>query len=137
LFCFLKINYVSNIKFKKPLFQKAVAKPRILFNRRFIIFFHLFNLSTGNNLIFYEILHKPTKFRKFNILRAPYKNKIAQNSYAFYKYQYSLFFKTKQKVLFNKIFFFYIIQLFKRGLLGTNINFVKSINISKYYQLQI
>jgi hypothetical protein len=128
---------VSNIKFKKPLLAKATTRSRILFNRRFIIFFHLFNLATKNNFVFYKILYKPVKFRKFNILRAPYKNKIAQNSYAFYRYNYSIFFKTENKVILDKSVYNFLVKLFRRGLLGTNINFIKSVNVYKQYKLQI
>jgi hypothetical protein len=119
------------------MFKKAIARPRILFNRRFIIFFYLFNLTVGNNTVFYKVLRKKKKFKKFNILRAPYKNKIAQNSYAFYKYNYSIYFETKNIFFFNKLMFLYIQKLFKSGLLGSNINFVKSINIFKRYKLEI
>jgi len=100
------------------------------------MFLILYTTISRDNLCTYRILYKPNRKVKFNILRAPYKNKIAQNSYAEYRYNYVVYFVT-QNVEYDPAIFEFLIKMFKCGLLGTNINFIKSMTIIKNYKLQI
>jgi hypothetical protein len=137
LYTLVKINYISNIKIKKPLFQKTTAKSKILFNRRFIVFLHLFQYLFEDNYIDHSIIYKPTKFRKFNVLRAPYKNKRAQNAYCFYKYKFAVYFKIANKVYRSNNVYVLLLKLFRLGAFSTNISIVSSIVFFKYYKLKI
>jgi hypothetical protein len=136
LYCFLKINYVSNIKLRTANLNKPVKAPRILYSRRFVLFFFFFNLLHENKVV-YIVLYKPISFQKFNILRAPYKNKIAQNSYAYYRYNYSIYFEMSTKASVNLNFILFLRKYLKIGQLGTNVSIVKSATFCKFYKLQI
>ena len=135
--CFIKINYVSNIKFKQLELKKPLAKQQILFNRRFMLFFFLYDLHFTNSKIIFTVQYKPSRYKKFNILRAPYKNKIAQNSYAYYRYSYNVYLKTENKLLVSSHFFKICLHFFKNGFLSTNVNFIKCTEFSKFYKLKI
>lgn len=135
--CFIKIHYISNIKYKRLEFKKPLPKQQILFNRRFMLFFFLYDLHfTGSKLIF-KVQYKPSRHKKFNILRAPYKNKIAQNSYAYYRYSYNVYLNIEDNISITKNFFKICLKLFNAGFLSTNINFVKCADFSKFYKLKI
>ena len=102
-----------------------------------MLFFFLYDLHFNGKKIKCNILYKPSRHRKFNIIRAPYKNKIAQNSYAYSRYSYCVFLKTADKVVLTKAFFELCVKLFTGGFLSTNVNFAKCISFSKYYKLKI
>lgn len=78
----LHLNFISNIRIKSIFSITKLNKSNFLFSRRILAFFLLFNfLYKDKNIISLKIFIKPKKLKKFNILRAPYKNKIAQNSF--------------------------------------------------------
>lgn len=87
------------------------------------------------SLIFFKFLFKPIKLKKFNILRAPYKNKLAQNSYAQQQYKFSIYFYSLKSL--NKLKYFnFLKNLFKKSFLGTNISFEQSVVFFFKYKLQ-
>ena len=102
-----------------------------------MLFFFLYDLHFIDSKIIFKVQYKPSRHKKFNILRAPYKNKIAQNSYAYYRYNYNVYLKTENKLIITKNFLKICFFFFKNGLLSTNVNFIKCAEFSKFYKLKI
>ena len=97
----------------------------------------MYDLHFIDSKIIFKVQYKPSRHKKFNILRAPYKNKIAQNSYAYYRYNYNVYLKTENKLIITKNFLKICFFFFKNGLLSTNVNFIKCAEFSKFYKLKI
>lgn len=133
----MKLNYTSNLKLKKISSKKLLIKKKIFQNKRLLLWFLIINIIYPNFLISCKFLYKPIKFKKFNILRAPYKNKIAQNSYMHLKYNFSIYFYFPVKTELSNFFFNLLKFLFKNSYFGTNISFENSCNFFKMYKLQI
>lgn len=102
-----------------------------------MLFFFLYDLNFSGSSLIFKVQYKPSRHKKFNILRAPYKNKIAQNSYAYYRYNFNVYLKTSNKLVFTKDFYNICIKLFQSGFLATNVNFIKCVDLSKFYKLKI
>lgn len=86
----IKLHFVSSIKVK-PFFLKKKIKTNTLYANVFIKYIYtiLFFFNKKNKIPLKIIFfHTPKKNYSFNILRAPYKNKIAQNSYSWSRYRY-------------------------------------------------
>jgi len=132
----IKLNYVSNIKLKNIYTIEKFDKNNTLFNKRIFFFFFLFMyINKKQSIIFNEIifLHKPKKKKKFNILRAPYKNKMAQNSYTWSRYNFSIILILFSNNIFLKDFYnnsFFMFNVFFKNILTTNVSSLKNFNIN-------
>lgn len=82
---------------------------------------------------------KPKKSKIFNILRAPYKNKIAQNSFKWSRYYYSVILLFKNKKYFNEceLINYFNLLLKSTNLLSTNISNIKDIRIRSNFYIKI
>jgi hypothetical protein len=80
----VRLNYISNVRPHTTAenHNTNIKIPRTLFAKRllyaYIILVTMLGITTKYNM---TIFLKKKKKKAFNILRAPYKNKIAQNSY--------------------------------------------------------
>lgn len=136
----LHLNFISNIRIKSILSITKLNKSNFLFSRRILAFFLLFSfLYKDKNIISLKIFVKPKKLKKFNILRAPYKNKIAQNSFMWNRYYYSIIFLFKNEQYFSScdLIDYFNILIKSNHLLSTNISNIKSIRVSSNFFLKI
>lgn len=117
-----------------------LGKSNILFSRRVLAFFLLFNyIFKSNALALITFFIKPKKIKKFNILRAPYKNKIAQNAFTWSRYYYSITFFFRNSVVFTAdSLVIYCNALTKFNyLLSTNTSHIKRIQIKNNFFFKI
>ena len=139
---FFKINYVSNIKLQNFALYSRLNKTSMLFNKRLFYFLFFIHYAYKDTLFFFKkIIYfcKPKKIKKFTILRAPYKNKIAQNSYTYCRYFFSLTikcalnnFKTNNYISFIKFICPIITKTFT-----TNISNIKNVEIAYNFNYKI
>ena len=117
---------------KKPDNLVTVEANKTLYAKRILaLLFILKNILGYTTKYKVKFFLKKKKKKSFNILRAPYKNKIAQNSYTWSRYYFSiifvfydnLFIDDEQK-LQNLLMFWF------NSLFSTNISILKSIKIS-------
>lgn len=152
----IRLDYISNVRVRFFDDLKKLKKdPMLLFSYRMTMVFlgaYLFsNYEFSKRVVF---LFKRKKRKKFNILRAPYKNKIAQNSYTWSRYPYSvfLFFKdkaalpvvstnvfslTNNKGTTSDLFSFFILLDFVKFCFSSNISFLKSFKLIYNAKLQL
>jgi len=152
----IKLDYISHVRLRFfNDFKKLKKDPALLFSYRMTAVFLGANLFSN-----YEfskkvvIIFKKKKKKKFNILRAPYKNKIAQNSYMWSRYPYSvfLFFRSRGSLpvistnVFDSIsggsttsdlFSFFVLLDFVKFCFSSNISFLKSFKLIYYAKLQL
>jgi len=136
----LCLNFVSNVRVRSIFSIYKLGKSNILFSRRVLAFFLLFNYIFKNNTITsITFFIKPEKIKKFNILRAPYKNKIAQNAFTWSRYYYSITFFFKNGVVPNaNSLTIYCNTLSKFNyLLSTNVSNIKRTQIKSNFFLKI
>lgn len=117
---------------KKPDNLVTVEANKTLYAKRILaLLFILKNILGYTTKYKVKFFFRKKKKKSFNILRAPYKNKIAQNSYTWSRYYFSiifvfydnLFIDDEQK-LQNLLMFWF------NSLFSTNISILKSIKIS-------
>lgn len=127
-----RFNYVSNVKLKRPNEFIIEDKTKTLYAKRVIVLLFLLKgalgYSTKYKLNFFFLKKKR---KSFNILRAPYKNKIAQNSYMWSRYYFSIIFKFYDNFpIVNEERLHKNLTLWFDSLFATNISNLKSIKIS-------
>ena len=98
----MKLKTKLNLKFLYNFnFNKSLKKKNTDFNlKTFIYFLLIINYFFKNS---FKIKFKKKKFNKFTILKAPYKNKLAQRHYFISRYYFSINFFFNQN-LNNKNF---------------------------------
>ena len=153
----IKLDYVSHVRLRFfDDFKKLKKDPTLLFSYRMTVVFlgaHLFSNYEFSKKAF--IIFKKKKIKKFNILRAPYKNKIAQNSYTWSRYPYSvfLFFRevgslpvvstnvfdstNNNNGVTSDLFSFFVLLDFVKFCFSSNISFLKSFKLIYHAKLQL
>ena len=139
---FLKINCVSNLKLQNFDLYSRLNKTKIVFNKRLFYFLFFVHYVYKDTFFFFKkIIYfcKPKKVKKFNILRAPYKNKLAQNSYTYSRYFFSLTLKFSLNRIAkdNYISFVKFICPMTVTTFSTNINNVKNIQVACDFNYKI
>lgn len=87
-----RFNYVSNVKVKKPDNLVTVEANKTLYAKRILALLFILKNILGYTTKYKVKFFFRKKKKSFNILRAPYKNKIAQNSYTWSRYYFSIIF---------------------------------------------